>query len=345
VGEPRQIAKGLAWGACRAATAGAVSRKETVRLLEASQSLAERLRDPYTSGMVELARGMAAFMVGEWAAAYAAHCLAESLFKDKCTGTTWELNTTQTVALWSLSYLGRLSELERRHAALLANAQDRGDLFSITNLNTYISAIVQAAADQPAVARRELHQVKERWSQRGFHIQHHNMTIGKAYLDFYEGEGAAVWDTFSELWPKYRSSFLLWVQQVRIEVFQLWGRSALVKALAASEPGPFLRAARRIARRLAGEKVPSALAHAQFIRAGALHLRGDSSRAAALLDDAAARYAAAEMSLFAAAVRRRLGERKGGAAGEAMVAEADAVMRSQAVRNPLRMAAMYAPGF
>ena len=63
------------------------------------------------------------------------------------------------------------------------------------------------------------------------------------------------------------------------------------------------------------------------------------------LEDAAARYAAAGMHLCAAATRRRLGVLLGGDAGHTLVAEADSWMTGQQIRNPQRMADLYAPGF
>jgi hypothetical protein len=88
-----------------------------------------------------------------------------------------------------------------------------------------------------------------------------------------------------------------------------------------------------------------AQAHARFIQAGIARARGDLRGARANLEDAAARYAAAGMHLCAAATRRRLGVLLGGETGRTLVAEADSWMMGQQIRNPKRMADLYAPGF
>lgn len=73
-------------------------------------------------------------------------------------------------------------------------------------------------------------------------------------------------------------------------------------------------------------------------------IRGDNALAVALLTDAAKRLDAVDMPLHAAAARRRLGELKGGDEGTALIAEVDTWMASHGIRNPARLAAMYAPG-
>jgi hypothetical protein len=50
------------------------------------------------------------------------------------------------------------------------------------------------------------------------------------------------------------------------------------------------------------------------------------------------------MSLHVMVARRRRGELLGGAAGEALVQQADTWMAGQAIRRPARMADMLAPG-
>jgi hypothetical protein len=205
-------------------------------------------------------------------------------------------------------------------------------------------AIVQLGADDPAEARRELRQAMGRWTQRGFHVQHHNALLAQVYIDLYSGDGTAALRDIAEQWPAYASSLLLRIQHVRIDVRQLHARSALAAAVTAPDPRSLLSIAERDAHRLEREQVPWAQAHAAYVRAALAQARGNTSTALAQLARAASLYDAADMPLYAAATRRRLGESLGGEEGKALVAEADAWMTAQSIRNPPRMTAMYAPG-
>jgi hypothetical protein len=53
----------------------------------------------------------------------------------------------------------------------------------------------------------------------------------------------------------------------------------------------------------------------------------------------------ADMRLYAAAARRRMGERLGDERGHDLMAEADAWMAEQRIKNPEAMTRMLAPGF
>ena len=72
---------------------------------------------------------------------------------------------------------------------------------------------------------------------------------------------------------------------------------------------------------------------------------GQPDAARVRMGEAAALFQAQEMGLHAAVARRRQGVLLGGDEGRALVAEADAWMAGQQVRNPARLAAVLAPGF
>ncbi len=119
-----------------------------------------------------------------------------------------------------------------------------------------------------------------------------------------------------------------------------------LSALAAAEAArrtDLLETAERDARRLEREKIPWADPLARLIRAGVAGRRGQAAKAASLLADAASLFDAVQMSLWAAATRRRLGEVRGGREGQDLSDQANAFMKGQQIRNPARMTDMLVP--
>ena len=148
-GEPFRISRALAMEAAHAASVGGPNRRHTLRLLDLAQEMAERDAQPYALGMATLARGTADYLVGHWKSARQYCEQAEAIFRDRCTGVAWELDTVQAFGLWALSHLGETAELSRRWPILLKEARERGDLYAVMNLSTYLMSIVRLAAGAP----------------------------------------------------------------------------------------------------------------------------------------------------------------------------------------------------
>ncbi len=344
-GERSRIARSLAMEAAHSATDGLRSHRRTARVLAGADLLAGQVDEPYPLGMVALAHGAAFYLECRWKEAHA-HCdRACDIFRERCTGVHWERNTATAFGLWALSHMGELAELDRRWPRLLAEARDRGDLYAVMNLSTYLLSIVRLAANEPDRARDEVGQAMGQWSRGGYHIQHNDQAWGMAQIELYAGRGGAAWDLIAWNWPALSRSLLLRVQFVRVAMWQLRARCALAAAECSSEPEPLLRAAAADARRLEREATPWSLASARLVRAALAWNRGGDSSAADLLTDAAGRFDSIAMALCAAAARRRLGVLVGGDRGATLVAQADVWMRGQEIREPGRMTEVYAPGF
>jgi hypothetical protein len=344
VGDPYRIARALALEAAHVSTAGRAKRKRTARLLEVASHLAEQVSDPRVTGFVLLCSGGTAYLEGRWPEALDFCDQAELIFRERCTGVTWELDTTHTFALWSLTYMGRITELRRRRKTLLKEARERGDLYAQANLSTYIMSLDRLGADDPEGARNELQDGMSSWSQRGFHVQHHNATLAQTLIDLYCGNGLAAYERTRDVFPAYRKSFLLRVQQVRIDILQSRARSALGAASSDTRNrNALLRAALQDARRLQGEKVGWATALAELVRGMVAWARGDKTAAANMLEAAIADFRDTQMELFAAAARYRLGELVGGSRGNDLMTDAASCMEAQQIRDPSRFTWMIAP--
>ncbi len=358
-GEPYRIARALAWEAAHVANYGGKASRRTAQLLHAAETLAQRIQHPHALGLTTLSGGIAAYMEGRWRKARELSERAETVFRERCTGVAWELDTAQSFALWSLFFLGEVGELRARLPVLLKEARERGDLYAATNLGTFVGYLTWLAADDPEGARRDLGEVMGQWSQQGFHVQHLTGLMAQVQIDLYRGDGPAAWKRITGQWPALAGSLFLRVQVVRIFMLHLRARAALAAATSppsgAARPESskgveaLLRAAEKDARRIERERMAWAEPLARLVRAGVAAARRDRQAAIGLLAAAVTGLEAADMGLFASAARRRhgqlLAQLLAGEEGPILIGQADAWMTAQKIAHPARMAAMHAPGF
>ncbi len=246
-------------------------------------------------------------------------------------------------------FLGQFRELLSRVPALLQDAERRGDLYEATALRSRICHFCSLAADQPEQAQAQLTQAMARWSIQGFQVQHWWSMIAQVDIALYAGDALKAWELLARLWPALRRSLLLRINQL-ILIESLHHRAAIALAVAANcGAGTFQarrlrRSAEHDATRIEREGMPWGNPLAQLIRAGVATLGGRGDDAVALLSAAETGFQAADMSLYAAAARRRKGELVAGDEGRTLIAAADAWMAGQQIQNPERMTAMLAPG-
>ena len=344
-GEPYRLARALAGEAGYVSTAGSRGRARTQVLLGRTAELAQRVGHPHTLALASFAEGIARFQDGRFKETRDACACALDILRERCTGVAWELDTMQFYELLGLLFLGELRELSRRVPALIEDARARGDLFAELCFTVRIGTVLALAADDPAPARRQVHELLGRWSQRGFHTQHYYALMALNEIDLYTGAGMGAWDRVREGTPALRRSLLLRVQSARIRWREMRGRAALSAAATAPAPERFLRAAEQEASALQRERAPWGDAPAALLCAGVAATRGRLDEAHACLETAIGRFEALDMALYAAAARRRRGELVGGDAGRALIGAADEWMEQQGIRNPRRMTEGLAPGF
>jgi hypothetical protein len=100
-----------------------------------------------------------------------------------------------------------------------------------------------------------------------------------------------------------------------------------------------------MARRMEKVNMSWSKPYATLLRAAVAQQRNDDGKATRLLSEAVQIFERADMRLYAAAARRRLGEKLGGERGQQLIIEADAWMTGQKIKNPEALVRMLAPGF
>jgi len=340
-GEPYRVARALAVEAAYCSIAGGRARDRTKALISASMELAERLKHSHALGLATITAGIAAYFEGRWRDSRDLLERGETTLREECTGTAFEIDNAIYCTLFSLLFLGEVGELSRRLPGALKDADERGDLYSATNLRVRVSYISHLAAGRVREAQQELSDAIERWSRTGFHNQHWWNLLGRAQIELYAGDGLAAWKIVQAGWPALTRSFVLRIQLISLLSKHLHARCALA---AAQEPhDPLFQIAESDARQIESQKMPWATPLASMIHAEIASIHGETRRALELFASAEKGCQAADMQLHAAAARRRRGQLLGGEEGRALVEAADAWMGKQGIVSPERMAAMLAP--
>ena len=342
-GEPSRIARGMAIESA-ARHADWPFRRGAARLADRSRALANEIGTPQAAALDLLADSIAAIAMGEWKRAKLASEQSLALLRDRCVGVGWELTIAQNIFIWSLMYQGELGELSRRVPQLLADARRRGNRYIATELCTR-SNFVWLAADDPEGGEREVHEAIALWSQDGFHRQHYSAMLARVQTALYRGDGETAWRLLQEHEPGMRRSMMRRVQALRVESLYLRGRSALAMASADPSRRRFVSFARDAARRIARERMPWSTPIARLLEAGVASLEGRHPAALRCLEEAVARFDSADMALYAAVTRRRIGALRQDGYGLQQLRQADAWMAAQQIRNAAGMTRMLAPGF
>ena len=341
-GEPYRICRALAIEAGHLSAEGISNRKRVVALLERAGKMSATLRHPHAEAIVKLVETMSAMLMGFWNDGVAHAGEASSLLRERCTGVAWELGSANLCRFTCMYYLGELRELARLVPLGVQEAQDRGDRYAATTFRTAMSNAAWLAVDDPRAARWQVDEAMRSWSPVGFHLQHYWEMFSRSQIDLYEARAQAGYARLAERWPALRRSLLLRVQIIRCEARYLRGRCALAAA-GETRDAQLLAVASGDARRLAAEGTGYAKAWSSALTAGVAAARGFNEAAAAAFERAAADFEAANMALFAAAARVRLGRLRG-ADGRAAEEQGMASFVTQGVRAPERLLAMLVPG-
>jgi tetratricopeptide (TPR) repeat protein len=344
-GEPFRVARALAMEAGHRSTAGLSAAPRVAKLLENAERLAEQLDSPHARGMTRLVRGASSLMLGQWKAAQSSLDEAEQLFRNQCTGVSWERDTVHNFLLWALFQMGELVELRRRWSVMYRESQERGDLYAAAMLTSFYMTMIKLAANEAPDSETQLEAAAIPKGGRPFNLQNSSAFDALISLDFYRGDFSTAWTRIRTMWPQYSRSMLIGIQMIRIHLLEQRSRSALAMAERAKQPSSYLRQAKLDARQLGREQQPWALAHAAFVRAGIAACEENPDRAVDEMTLAVQLYDEADMPLRAEVLRYRLGEVLTDATNRARRQDAEVWMRNQGIVSPVRWAGMYAPGF
>jgi tetratricopeptide (TPR) repeat protein len=334
-GDPARVARAIAAEACYASTVGRSASARTRKLLDLADELTTRIGDARAIGFVRGSRGIVAFQEGRWAESRD-HCSsAEEILRERAQGVAWELTTALYFRLAALALLGQYADLNAELPGELREAEDRGDLYRLINLQTSLTNMAWLATDRPDEAQRQIVEAIGRWSRRGYQIQHYQAWFADVQILLYRGRGEEAQKLLEEGWKPLAKSFFLRIQFIRTMARTLRGRVALAAARTRppSERKALVKIAERSVKQLAREDASWAVALSHSLRAQIAVTLGDRDRAIAGFVSATKVLTDAELFFDAACSRRAHGLLLGGDAGRELVTAAEAWMTSERIRN------------
>ena len=332
--------------------AGVKNRARLEALRERAIAIGEQTGDRQILGVARGSSGVSSFLCGQWRESLERLRDGERILRNECTSVRWLLDLLEAFLISSLWYLGETRELQRLMPIYLREAEERGDKYAMRGLRGWRGNLYWLITDQPEEARAQVRSVSlPRGPGHPTQLTHYYELLAHTQIDIYLGDAAAAHERVEAMWRDLERAMLLRIQNCFIEAWYLRARAAL--ALAATLPGQgaeaerrkLLKLASKAARRVDSQHTGWGTPLAHLVRATVARLSDDPGHAVDELRAALAGFVAADMGLYAATVRRRLGSLVGGDEGRALVAEGDAFMRAQGIVQPEAMTRMMAPGW
>jgi eukaryotic-like serine/threonine-protein kinase len=338
-GEPSRLSYCLAAEAVANHSEGRKGRAQSPALFARAETLARASGRRDVWSWLLLSRGIAAMQEGRFEASLAATTEAERILLEECHGQFWQLARTQAFGVWALSYLGRLSELEKRVELLLRDYRERGDLLAQLSMVTGPSHLLGLARDDVPAMRRECERMLGQWSQRGFHFQHLSALFTLVVGDLYEARYAEAFDRIESRWSDVESSFLLRAEFVRDDSWYLRGRAALAAGFAnVTSHATSARIVNEGVHHIERDDVAWSRGMAFVLRAGLSQLRGLPAQAVRELEQAGLAFREADMKVHAAACALQSAKLRG-----LPNDDAEGTLRREGVKDPPRFANALAP--
>jgi hypothetical protein len=241
--------------------------------------------------------------------------------------------------------MGEWDRLARELPGRRAEAEQRGDRYTINNVAVRFSPLLRMASDELDVAKREFEESRRRLPEGSFPLLDRLETCSGIDLDLYGRNPAAARDRFESAWPRLAPMCRVW-QNGRIEMLFYRARINLAVAAQAgndTSKHEALRRAEADARELHKE-APWAKALAHLVDATIAHARGDGDRALATMRLAEASLETCHMNHYVAATRYRRGTLQGGDEGRQLIAGATAWIHAHGMVNETRIVDLLAPG-
>jgi tetratricopeptide (TPR) repeat protein len=219
-GEPFRVARAIAFEAAWAAARGGAGSERFTRIANQADELAQRVGHPYAIGLCLWARGVEAYLAGNWSRAAVVCEEAADVLRDRCTGSTWELTIANRYKLSALMHMGEIAEVVAARAGVAVRGAGAGKP---------VWRDGPAHETQPDLAWRGRSGSSTRRGDRsteimatpGISLQHYVSLHALTQIELYTGDNEVACKHVEGQWPALEDSLLLRIPAVRVEAMQL----------------------------------------------------------------------------------------------------------------------------
>lgn len=345
-GEPKRLAQGLILEAGHQSTISAASAEKTRPLLDRAAELNRDLDEPYLAAFAKTMEGVRQFGIGSFACCQRSCDEAISIYRAHCSGATWEVDTANLFSLFALAARGDLVSLRGRLPGWTKDADERGDLYASISFRVFWAGqtTVLLADGDAGGARDELTRCMARWSREKVYVQHFYELWAQTLIDLYEGRAERAHRRVEERWRPLERSLLTRMQHVNIQIHRLRASAALAVARESrTQRRRLLEVTRRDAKRLVAHDVGWSVPHGQLLLAEVAAAEDQRNLQRELLEQALGGFEEADLRLYTAIARRKLGTLLGGNEGAEHLAMANQYFDEHGIIDPERFEAAFAP--
>lgn len=343
VGEPSRILRALNLElSLAAARSGGHLTATEQRIHEMTQALAGSLRSPLAGASCDLTRSAVSYWRGDMSGALSACDTAEEVLRRLPTHSSGDLLQLRRTRVHVLIGLGDWREALAIADDLLAEAHERGDVYTESALRAQLAHLPGVLADDPATARAASEAALAQGTQLKLDEQRFQGQLSRVDVELLAGDAQGSLARLEAALSEASRAGVLMVQRFRALARIYRGRVLL--ALATQKPATArastLDEVRSIARALRDEQSAWLAPFSQLFSASVQQMLGDLAQARAQLIAAAEGFDAAHSHHYAASCRHLLARLD----SEGASADEPDWFAAQQCAHPTRLALMLCPG-
>ncbi len=334
-GDPRRCIRSLVFEAIYRAQESDAGRTRAIELLRSANWIAQQTLpdDPWARAYFALGEAFVAYYYGKFRRAVEIFKDCDQRFRT-LSGVAWEQNTIRIHRLRATDYQGAWGELRALYDEYMRDAQRRDDRYVGASLTRWFN-VLWLAHDRPDLAGADLD--RSQWTapaEGKYHLQHFLELRARVELALYRGEGAAQGSWARPGLAAAEGAYLLRIQIARAIADWVLGRIAACEGnIAETEHRASL---------LDAHQINYCGIWSGLLTGASIAQRGDRTQAIERLAFTAELADSNDFPLCATIARLRAAQLGHDRAG---IDAALAWMTGQDIRNPLRMAEVFAPGF